>query len=332
MLAIEKKEKQINDFLKEALDLQREIEEVNRLAAQVSEKFQNFGGGIKKSSKDFGEIARIIASGNSKHKKNADIIGDLTEISVDILGNLTGIFGKWWGNRKKNKELKKLLPAKQELARNKLNVITKTIPKLTRSKAQVLKICKTDANLVIDFNDTKRFKQIKTGIKKGFEAFFTFENLEQTCKYMEKEFHAWINGKHYSDMEKPESSIVFANCVGKLIEWSDIPNPESAYLLPEKLSVGGILLLTDKELSEASKMDSKINRLSTKIASAKIKSSLLPFGKRSKLFKSYYNNLLIDSNIITEEVAIKKKETIRNSFIFTVILAVTLYFIILFYK
>ena len=331
-MIVAEKEKQINEFLKEALDLQREIEEINKLAAQVSEKFQNVGLGIKKSSKEFGKIAKMIASESSKHKKNAVIIGALTEISVDILGNLTGVIGKWWGNRKKNKELKKLLPVKQELAKNKLNFITKIIPKLTRSKTQVLEICKNDADLVIDFNDSKRLKQIKSGIKAGFEAFFIFENLEQTCKYMEKEFYAWLEGNHYSDMKKPESSIVFANCVGKLVEWSDIPNHHHAYSLPEKLSVGGILLLTDEELSTAAKMDPKINGLSTKIASAKIKSSLLPFGKKTKSFKLYYNNLLIDSNIISEELAIKKKETFRNTFIFIILLAILSYIIILYYK
>ncbi len=323
---VEKNQEQIDQALKDALTLQKELSEINRMAAKVSDKFTEIGSNIKRSSKELNKLTKTIA-GFTKYKKDAEIIGDLTEIGLDAIGTITDKMGSWFAERKKNKKLNELLPYKKKLASEKIDFLNTTLPKISKDKYKMIRICKNDAPTILDYNDTNRLELVKEGLHNGFEAYFILENLERVCIFMKAEFNAWLQEKHQSNLISPNAKITFRNCVKQLVEWSKLPENKIDYSLITSLSVGSILLLTNKEIQDVAILDSKVKLLSNNLAYLNIKASLMPFNTNANEFKELSNKILSDSELVSNKIRVKKGKLLRNTILIIIIIIIILFFI-----
>lgn len=266
---IQKKQEQINILLKDALDIQSQTQEIALLAGKVSEKFEDIGNIVQKSSKAVAYFAKQIAK-KSKYRGISKDVGNITESGVQLIGVGIKAFGGWWGERKKRKSNEKLLPKKQELARSKLEVIQRLIPRIEKDKDSVIKFCRSEASTFIDFNEKNRYDLVINSTKEIFEAYFIFEQSELMCRYLLDEFNAWLKGDHQSSSEMLDATQIYYSCVENLIYWSALPMKKLGFGLPDKLSIGGSLLIADPQISEYSIAFDSISELVSSTCNSKL--------------------------------------------------------------
>ncbi|MFA6090112.1 MAG: hypothetical protein WC755_09725 [Candidatus Woesearchaeota archaeon] len=324
---IERNQEQIDALLKEALDFKGQVMEIAYLSEKVSEKFEHIGNIIHKSSKSVGKFAKNIAKG-TRLKGMSKEVGQIAEVGTQIIAEGIKSVGAWYTDRKERKILEKLLPQKQEIARAKLDTIIRLLPKIEKGKKSIISLCKNEASTMIDYNDKQRHGFVSKSASDIFEAYFNFEQTEQMCKFLLAEFRAWLKGEHQSDEELKQASIIYLECVNDLIKWSQLPKSKPGFDLPSKLSIGGYLLLADKQITEYSYSFNEVSELAAATANKRILSAFLPFGAKVKEFKKFYSEYLKNSESLT--LIIKKKRTMI--FWFTVSLILLIFIVSLFLR
>ncbi len=345
---VQKKQEEINELLKEALDIQEEVKSIVNIVQQISEKFEIIGDNLTNSFKTVGTMVNSKAAKeisaymiqNSKYQSNAIITNATVDIGLEAAGTLISSFGEmigstvsgignWFAARKEKKALAKLLEKKQELANEKQNKIKSFVPKIINKKNRVIELLKIDASVVINFEDKQRHSYIYKNCKGLFESYFIFENTELICYYLLDEFNAWLSGKHQSDNVMLKSSDIYLGCVNNLIEFSNLPMNSSKYVLPEDISIGANMLLTDMQISEFSKELDDVNLLSAKLANTKLLSTFFPFSTKAKRFKKYYKLHLSSSEQI--KVYLKRKKMYIYFTVSLIVLIISFLYYFLFF-
>lgn len=323
---VQKKKEETEKLIKDALDLKAQVDEIVRLAAQYSEKFEEIG---QKTAKVFESAGKLVNSKGTKKlaktllkntkystfSKDSKLMNDTADLAGQALvgiGNVVGAgiskVGDWWAKRKENKQLAVLLPKKQELARNKKESILRRLPQIEKDKHRIYDACKSEVSVVIDYNDKQRFDYVYKSTFELFEAHFIFEHCFHLCHFILDEFDAWLKGEHYSETEMKEEYLIYNECVGNLVNWSNLPG-KAGYDLPSKLSMGGNLLLGHEKIVDYSFQYDEVDNLGKMVANTKLLSSFIPFGSDRQKFSKYFNDKL-KSNTQLGLIIKKKRKTI----------------------
>jgi hypothetical protein len=323
----QKKQAEIEILLKDALDLQEEIKEIAKLAAQVSEKFEDIGNIIQKSSKTVGSVAKQLVKA-TKFKGSSKEAGQLAEFGVNVIGEGVKAVGSWFAKRKEKKELEKLLPKKQELARAKKEVILRLSSRIAKDKTKITRFCQSEVSTIMDANDKKRYLLVAEGASKIFEAYFIIDQVGQLCNYLLDEFDAWLVGEHQSQSELKDATLIYFECVYELIDWSNLPAKSSGFELSNRLSVGGYLLLTDNQICNYSYKFDEIILLADSITNKKLLSTILPFSSKANAFKKYFAEYLKISAPLSEILKRKYMKMFWSILILSLLASIVFYFVI----
>ena len=321
---VQQKQEKIKILLKDALDIQEQVQEIAMLAEQVSEKFENIGDAIQRSSKSAAYFAKNLIK-STQYKGMAKGVGQMTEASFQIIGEGVKAFGEWRAKRKEKKLLEKLLPKKQELASNKMATIENLIPRIIKDKESIIEFCKNEASTQINFHDQGRFDLVYNDTKKIFEAYFIFEQAELLCRYLLDEFAAWLAGKHQSESEMLEADQIYFACVGKLIDWSALPERRPGLALPRRITIGGTLLLGDPQISEYAVNFGDVRMLAESATNSKLLSAMLPFTSNAKGFRAFFNRYTAGSKPLATMFRKKRSRLIWSMVAVVLVLLVSFY-------
>ena len=101
------------------------------------------------------------------------------------------------------------------------------------------------------------------------------------------------------------------------------------YDLPEDISIGANMLLTDMQISEFSKELDDVKLLSAKLANTKLLSTFFPFSTKAKRFKKYYKLHLSSSEQI--KVYLKRKKMYIYFTVSLIVLIISFLYYFLFF-
>lgn len=292
---IQKKQAQIEILLKDALDIQQQVEDISAMAEQVSEKFAEIGSNIQNSSKIVGKFAKSISK-KSKYKNMSKDIGDITELGVNLLGKGVSKAGDWWADRKERKMLETLLPKKQELAKEKISAIQRIIPKIEKDKERVINFIKSEVILQIDFDETDRFDMLMDSSRQIFEAYYIFEQSDVMCKFLFEEFNAWLKGEHFSNYMMPEQDDIVYSCINNLASWSKFDRLEIDYKLPNNINIGNYLLLLDDDISEFTYENPELVDLMKKASKKAIRTKFSLSNNSKERYNRFFNQVLLKND------------------------------------
>lgn len=181
----EKQSKELEDIL---IDIRKDVEEASLLAAEVSDKFSVISKEIQGLSKVFTKAFKDQRAGQI----------------VKIAGFAVNLLGKGVSLVKEEYELMKLLPKKQALAANKKTIIFHHLNSLESKLPRFKKLLSEEANRDFSKIFRKEFEEIHgKDCCSAFEMYTFSLYLYDVCFFMTKEFEAWENSKHNSDLPKP---------------------------------------------------------------------------------------------------------------------------------
>lgn len=307
MSIIQKKQDEIDALLLDIKKVQDEINAILEKAKPISEKVAEIGNNISKAAPAVGNMIKFVLK-QTKFKKSANFYGDLTEKSLEMGSIVVNKFGEWYAERKKRKANEKMLPKKKELASAKIDSLKRLLPKIDNDIVKIEYYCQKEvAQLLVDY-DVQRLNIITKGAKELFESFFILYNCQKVSNFLLDEFNAWLNDKHESETELPDTSVVYLSTVNYLVKWSIIPSSNEGLKIINNLSIGSSLLLNDNEINQYAQNFEEVNKLGKWLVNNKTKTLLLPFTNNSKRFKSIFD--IFASSIIiknTKNAIIKKR-------------------------
>ncbi|HPO63068.1 MAG TPA: hypothetical protein PK762_08300 [Candidatus Kapabacteria bacterium] len=313
-------------MLKEAFELQEQMNEITDMVFQVSERFENIAKNIKNNSETVGKVAKNIVK-LTKYSKYAGPAGFLASTGANLLSSGVSSIGKWFSDKKEKKLLAEALPRKQQIASEKKDVLLRMIPRLNKEKNNVIEFCKNEAATILTIEEIDRFDLISTSAKNIFEAYYIFEHIEIWCKFFLKEFDAWLKGNHYSNEQTPDDELTYFKCVNDFIKWSKLPLFIKPTEIPGKVSVGGLLLFSDEDFFEYAKYNEDYKKFTLRIAKAKVSTYLLPFSNKSKIYNSYFNEFFRKNKLVFMFVQKKKSRLILFSILLFIIITILILYL-----
>lgn len=298
-----KKQKEIEATLKEAYKIQEEVEEISKLVLNIAENYKQTGDGFKKSSKDFGNYTTSIFK--YYKKDNAEIIGQTVELGLDLLGNSINIFSKIYYSVKLGLMKKKFLPLKKQIAKEKKDNLERLYNNIIKNKNEIFyQTCKNEAKNIPNFNDLQNIEEVKKSFYLIFECYFIYRHLDSVCSYFLAEFYAWLKGKNESKKTLETADVIYENCIKELIGWSNFPNKNDFEYIENNISIGTILLLTEKNIFKHAKNCREVNELSYFIAKKRVNVFFCFNFSKYKNFNLFYKNILKQSKFIKKYIII----------------------------
>lgn len=304
----DKKQQEFDIILKEAFEINSQIEQLYAQSVEVSQKISSLGNDIIKISERFD---------GGKYGK----YGNYASSAGKIVGEAIKIGSELWAKFKQNQINKQMLPKKQEIARQKLQVVKKQQQKILQNYNKIGGYLKQESDVSIDFQQVEKYDALAKGYNQLIEAYFTHKRLLYVLDFFSQEFNAWLAGSHQSNAKLMSSSEIYKESVNELIGYNNFPKTNIA----RKLTLGSAFLLSDDEKSNYSLLNHETVTYFNQLANKRATSLFLPFSKENKDFNFLYNNYLKENDYIRKSV-IQKFLFPIISVIFTAGIALSFYF------
>ncbi len=281
--------------MQEAQALIEEMDEVVALASQVSESVEELAGSFNElSTQILGGLNKVVrfSAKNSSWDTTLGIAatGAVAAGAARAIGMGIEKIGGAWARAKANRELKKQLVIKQELARAKLPTIEKTLPRLEGMLPRFERLLKMEAGKTFSTDETTRAIEHRQFTYQLFETVVRSEICLHFGAYLLEEFRAWEHGEHTSSAQPPvPDKIVFGN-LSNMLEWGELQPYESMFDLPTALPQGLAIALVDPKLQDHTRYDFLVMDVAKKLGKARFWASVLP-GKRARDFEASYEAL-----------------------------------------
>lgn len=182
-------EQQLESLEEMLAEIRKDVEEATLIASKVSDKFNEV-------SKSIQDLSTTISKAFKDEGKAA-----LAGAAVFATGLAVKLIGKAVSSINKEYELVKLLPKKQELARNKRDIIKNHLANLENREPKILILLEKELGREINLSDSEI--QRKNSLSISFEIYTLSLHLKNVCYFLLAEFDAWDKCEHDSDQRSP---------------------------------------------------------------------------------------------------------------------------------
>lgn len=204
-----------DDVINKALLEMEEIEEsvllISEMSGQVSEQFSKIGNTVKNFGQDISGFITDNRKSLFNNKEDAEFAATIAELGAEAIGSAINFVGGLFSDYKRNKQLKKLLIAKQQIANDKIKVVSMLFKKMEHN----INIFHT---LVIEYvNAEYDIEELKDGLiqskhfdtmRQAMEQYKKAALLFFLTQFMLAEYNAWLGGEQESGYKYPDESIL----------------------------------------------------------------------------------------------------------------------------
>lgn len=235
---ISTQEQQLEALNETLLEIQNDVKDATEMASKISEKFKVVSNEIKGLSSSFSNS--VTKAFKDKNK------GFIAGAAVYATGMAVNLIGGAVSSIKKEYELQKLLPKKQELARNKKDIIKNHLVNLENREPKLLLLLEKELKKEYNLFDSEI--KSKTNLSITFEIFSLSMHIKSVCIFIISEFDAWEKNEHNSELSSPRFHETLYRIVNEIILINGVKNLKNinsgqAYLLKKYNSLLGSIFI-----------------------------------------------------------------------------------------